>query len=89
MRLKSLVVTGLVAGSALFALGTANATPNLASGQLFSPAPIQDQLAEQAQYRPDRYNYCRHWRRECAARWGWGSFRWRICVRRHGCGGGY
>jgi hypothetical protein len=28
---------------------------------------------------------CRGWRRECAARWGWGSGRWHRCLARHGC----
>jgi hypothetical protein len=31
------------------------------------------------------YSRCRAWRRECAARWGWGGRRFRRCVWRHGC----
>jgi hypothetical protein len=28
---------------------------------------------------------CRAWRHECAARWGWGGWRYRRCLERHGC----
>lgn len=28
---------------------------------------------------------CWAWRRECAARWGWGTWRFRRCLARHGC----
>lgn len=31
------------------------------------------------------YRYCRAWRRECAARWGWHGWRFERCVRIHGC----
>lgn len=29
--------------------------------------------------------YCRSWRHECADRWGWGGYRFRRCLDRHGC----
>jgi hypothetical protein len=28
---------------------------------------------------------CWAWRKECAARWGWGTWRFRRCLARHGC----
>lgn len=30
---------------------------------------------------------CRGWRHECASRWGWGGWRFRRCLERHGCDG--
>ena len=35
-------------------------------------------------YRRPVYRYCRRWRRECRYRWG-GGWRYRRCMRRHGC----
>jgi hypothetical protein len=32
------------------------------------------------------YGRCSYWRRECAERWGWGTWRWRRCLGRHDCG---
>ncbi len=32
-----------------------------------------------------RYRYCRKWRKRCAYRYGWKSWRWRKCMRRKGC----
>lgn len=32
-----------------------------------------------------RYNRCHRWRNRCAYRWGWGGYRFRRCLRRHGC----
>ena len=31
------------------------------------------------------YGYCRAWRHECAARWGWGTYGFNRCLWRHGC----
>ena len=38
-------------------------------------------LVQKTQYR----GYCREWRRECAARWGWRSPRYFSCLERRGC----
>lgn len=35
--------------------------------------------------RHHRYDVCRDTRHECADRFGWGSWRYRRCVHRHGC----
>ncbi len=32
-----------------------------------------------------RYRYCRKWRKRCAYRYGWKTWRWRKCVRYRGC----
>ncbi|MGH1349283.1 MAG: hypothetical protein ACRBBN_00525 [Methyloligellaceae bacterium] len=36
-------------------------------------------------YRHYRYSRCHRARRRCAWRYGWHTYRWRRCVRRHGC----
>lgn len=33
------------------------------------------------------WRHCRAWRHRCADRWGWGTWDFRRCLRRHGCGG--
>jgi hypothetical protein len=67
----------------LLALGTL-AVPQMASAASFSPVPgiagSHTNLVETVQWRG-----CRGWRRECAARWGWGGWRFRRCLARHGC----
>lgn len=37
------------------------------------------------EYRHRHHNRCRAWHNECADRWGWGTWRFRRCVIRHGC----
>lgn len=36
-------------------------------------------------WRPRHYGRCSAWRNECAARWGWGGWRFQRCLARHGC----
>ncbi|MBL8564494.1 MAG: hypothetical protein JNM89_02115 [Hyphomicrobiaceae bacterium] len=31
------------------------------------------------------YGRCAGWRNECGDRWGWGNWRFRQCMRNHGC----
>lgn len=33
----------------------------------------------------DYRRYCWRWRNICANRWGWGGWRFRRCMVRHGC----
>ena len=33
------------------------------------------------------WGHCRMWRHRCAERWGWGTWPFRRCLWRHGCGG--
>ena len=44
-------------------------------------------VAEDALVQLAQFPYCRAWRRECAARWGWGSRRFYWCLERRGCAG--
>ena len=36
-------------------------------------------------WRPRHFGRCSAWRNECAARWGWGGWRFQRCIARHGC----
>lgn len=36
-------------------------------------------------YHYRHYGYCGRWRSECGERWGWHTYRYRVCLRRHGC----
>jgi hypothetical protein len=49
-----------------------------------SPLPgllaVDGSLVQKAQW-----GRCRHWRHECAHRWGWGTPGFHRCLWRHGC----
>ena len=77
MHVRTLLITGLVAGSALFALGGANAAPNLAGPQ----ASVAPPLVQQVQWG----GRCESVRRRCARSYEWGTWRFRRCVRDRGC----
>ena len=74
-----LTLAAAAAITGFLGFGAAQATP---AGH--SPAPA---IAVQDLLQPVHYPYyrCRAWRRECAARWGWGGWRYARCMRRHGC----
>lgn len=82
----------LALAAACFAASTL-AIPAASSAATVSPVQstaVQSKasLVEAAQWRRPwrgRWGRCRAWRRECGARWGWGGFRYRRCMRRHGC----
>jgi hypothetical protein len=69
--------------SSALVLGTLIA-PQMSSAASFSPAAgfnaSDSSLVQTVQYRS-----CGYWRRECADRWGWGTWRWRRCLARHDC----
>ena len=73
--------------SALF-LAAGTLVPLSSSAATLSPARslavagIEGSLTEKAQW-GDR---CRWVRRRCAERWGWGTWEFRRCVARRGCG---
>jgi hypothetical protein len=47
------------------------------------PQPVAaDSLVQQVHRGGPR---CWYWRNECAARWGWGTWRFRRCLARHSC----
>lgn len=68
------VALGTFAGSTFAAAATVAPGASL-------PAISTASLVEKAQFR----GRCRAWRRECGRRWGWGGFRYRRCLARHGC----
>lgn len=68
------VALGTFAGSTFAAAATVAPGASL-------PVISGQSLIEKSHYR----NRCRAWRRECAARWGWGGWRFRRCLARHGC----
>jgi len=78
--------------SALF-LAAGTLVPLSSSAATLSPARsvtvpgIEGPLTEKAQFEYDRYfDRCRWVRRRCAERWGWGTWEFRRCVARRGCG---
>ncbi len=84
MRKHVLLAALLLAGA------TVTAGPVSAAGLPQSRMPgviAGDGLLEPVQW---GWRRCRYWRRECAERWGWGGWRFRRCLWRHGCffGGG-
>ncbi|NJM33538.1 MAG: hypothetical protein HC850_01250 [Rhodomicrobium sp.] len=79
---------------------TAVAAPAQTPLPLFAPLSSAGGLLEQVTWRGEfcwrhphhwrcrrhgHYNYCRKWRWTCADRWGWHNWRYRRCLRRHGC----
>ena len=71
----------LFASFAIVAVGVFAPEVTLASPFTTSrPAASDGSAVEQVQWRS-----CRGWRRECASRWGWGGWRFRRCLARHGC----
>ncbi len=70
----SVIALGTFAGSTF--ASAASVAPGLST-----PAISTDVLVEKAQWG----GRCRAWRHECAARWGWGGWRFRRCLARHGC----
>lgn len=81
-----------LAASPSMAAPAANAPQSLVAGA----AAFDGLLVHRAQYgyRSERYQYGRFWgyysrchyrRRECARRWGWGTWRYRRCVHWQVC----
>jgi hypothetical protein len=80
--MKPMLTLATAAGITLtIAMGAAQAVP--ATPQ----SPLPSVAAEQNLLQPVHYpNWrCRAWRRECAVRWGWGTWRFNRCMRRHAC----
>ena len=77
---RSLVLTtALAAVGGVFMLTPASALP-LPTG----PVATDSSAVEKVQYGYG-HRRCRHWRHECASRWGWGTWRFHRCLRNHGC----
>jgi hypothetical protein len=80
MRLKVFAVAALIAAGAALGpqfISTANALP--AGPSLQSVAPDRSLRVEVGMSR------CQAWRFTCADRWGWGTWRFRRCMRLHAC----
>jgi hypothetical protein len=74
--LRSLsVVVGLAVGALVLPVGPSVAAPTM---------PAQTLLGESNAVEQVQWRYCRRWNRECRHRWG-GGYRYRRCMRRHGC----
>jgi hypothetical protein len=78
------MIKQMTLAAALLAVG-AVASPQMSSAASFSPVPGintgDTNLVETVQWR----GRCRAWRHECGRRWGWGGWRYRRCLARHGC----
>jgi hypothetical protein len=75
-------VSLFAAGALLAAMAM---SPQTASAGTIPPNPALQQEASGLLLKEVQFGYCRRWRRICAARWGWGTRRFVICMRRHGC----
>lgn len=79
------MIAKMTLAAGLLALGTL-AAPQFASAATLAPGASQPTtsvdslLVEKVQF-----GGCRAWRHECARRWGWGGWRFRRCLARHGC----
>jgi hypothetical protein len=74
----------LTLAAGVVALGTfagSNFASAASAPAMSLPALSTEVLVEKAQWG----GRCRAWRHECARRWGWGGYRFRRCLDRHGC----
>jgi hypothetical protein len=81
MASKHLLVAGALLAGALFAPlpSQANVVAPVKAPQ---SAAAGSSLVQQVRRGGPR---CWYWRNECAARWGWGNWRFRRCLANHGC----
>ena len=80
MRIAPLLAASVVA------IGLSAAGTPSEAAQLLPQLKVTNQsLAQPVQYWRHRHNYCYRWRHVCADRWGWGGWRFRRCLRVHGC----
>jgi hypothetical protein len=86
MRIASLFAASVVA----ICLSAAAGSPSQAAPiSPVHPSQITQSIAQPVGYywrRPYwRRGHCVRWRNICANRWGWGGWRFRRCMVRHGC----
>ena len=81
MMVRLALAAGLVAGMITFAPHPTSAAPLGTQAGVLPAAAAEGTLVEQVQWWPR----CRYWRRVCAARWGWGTPRFAVCMARHAC----
>jgi hypothetical protein len=81
MIVRLSVAAGLAAAAIALAPHAVSAMPLTSQADALAAAAAEGALVEKTQWRR-----CRYWRNVCAARWGWRSGRYFLCVARHGCG---
>jgi hypothetical protein len=80
MSSKYLLAAGaLLAGAMLMPIAS---QANVVSPATSAQSGVDSTLVHQVHRRGPR---CWVWRNECAARWGWGTWRYRRCLARHAC----
>jgi len=80
MMAKLSVAPGLLAGAITLSPHLVSAVPLSQEPSAIPSAAAEHRLTEEVQF-----GRCRYWRRVCAARWGWRTPRFFICMRRHAC----
>jgi hypothetical protein len=82
MLLKVAVPAGVLAGAIVFAAPhSVSALPISSQAGALGAAAAEVGLVGQVQWR-----YCRVVREDCAAAWGWRTWRYFRCTARRGCG---
>jgi len=92
------LIAGLFLAAASIGPVASSAAPTLATMPATEAGSSLPQLIQYSGWRDRDYRdrgwrdgghwgHCRAWRHRCAARWGWGGWEFRRCLRRHGCGG--
>jgi hypothetical protein len=77
MRIAALVAASVIA------IGMSAAGNSLQAAPLLPQLETNQSLAQQVGWRYRRH--CVRWRHICADRWAWGTWRFRRCMRIHGC----
>lgn len=86
MRVSTVLAGAILALSFAFAPTPSSAAPAVPSIKVDSSVNAVQKVHRRGyRHRHWRYNRCRRWRNNCARRWGWGGWRYRRCLRRHGC----
>ena len=78
MNLRLALAVGLAGGALAFAAPAATPAPVAPYSPAISQAAADGSLVRHAQS-------CRGWARICSYRWGWGTWRYRRCMRDHFC----
>lgn len=81
MRLKIITATAALGAGLALAGGLASATALPGAATTTAASAASAGTLHDVGYR----GYCFRWRQVCASRWGWGNWRFRRCLRLHGC----
>ncbi len=80
MRRMLLLGAALALASPLMLSQASAAAPAVPQMKAAQSAAAAGAIVEKA-----GWHHCRRWGRRCTYRWGLGSWRFRRCMRRHGC----